>query len=114
VVDRKKDMIISGGLNVYPAEIERVVGEFPGITEVAAVGVGHPRWGETVAVVFRAEEPDLDKLYAHCRENLADYKVPRYFSTCAEPLPRGMSGKVLRRVLREQFDTAAAQRTPAS
>jgi fatty-acyl-CoA synthase len=114
VVDRKKDMIISGGLNVYPAEIERVVAEFPGVTEVAAVGVGHPRWGETVAVVCYGEALDFDKLYAHCRENLADYKMPRYLSAAAGPLPRGMSGKVLRRVLRDQFDPAAAHRTPAS
>jgi fatty-acyl-CoA synthase len=113
VVDRKKDMIISGGLNVYPAEIERVVAEFPGIAEVAAVGTGHERWGETVAVVVTGNDLDLDKLYQHCRENLADYKVPRYLAHRARPLPRSMSGKILRRVVREEFDAAGAHRTAA-
>ena len=115
VVDRKKDMIISGGLNVYPAEIERVVGEFPGIVEVAAVGVEHPRWGETVALVLHAPgQLDLDKLYGYCRERLSDYKVPRYVALAAEPLPRSMSGKILRRVLRAEYDPTTAHRTAAS
>ncbi|MDT7635149.1 MAG: fatty-acyl-CoA synthase [Pseudonocardiales bacterium] len=113
VVDRKKDMIISGGLNVYPAEIERVVAEFPGVAEVAAVGTGHERWGETVAVVVTGDDLDLDTLYQHCRENLADYKVPRYITHRGQPLPRGMSGKILRRVLRDEFDAAGAHRTAA-
>jgi fatty-acyl-CoA synthase len=113
VVDRKKDMIISGGLNVYPAEIERVVAEFPGIAEVAALGTGHERWGETVAVVVTGNDLDLDKLYQHCRENLADYKVPRYITYREQPLPRSMSGKILRRVLRDEFDVAGAYRTAA-
>ncbi|WP_051341916.1 class I adenylate-forming enzyme family protein [Pseudonocardia spinosispora] len=116
VVDRKKDMIISGGLNVYPAEIERVVGEFPGVGEVAAVGTDHERWGETVAVVIGGPgvaDVDLAKLHEHCRTHLADYKLPRYIVRSTEALPRSMSGKVLRRVLRDGLDTSVAHRTPA-
>lgn len=114
VVDRKKDMIISGGLNVYPAEIERVVAEFDGITEVAAIGVPHDRWGETVAVFLAGPSPDLDGLYRHCREHLSDYKIPRYLTVSLDPLPRGATGKILRRELRAEFDPAKAHRTPAS
>jgi fatty-acyl-CoA synthase len=113
VVDRKHDMIISGGLNVYPAEIERVLAEVAGVTELAAVGVAHDRWGETVAVVFDGDA-GLDKIYAFATEHLADYKVPRYLARADAPLPRGMSGKLLRRVIRTEFDPASAHRTPAT
>ncbi len=113
VVDRKKDMIISGGINVYPAEIERAISEFPGVTEVAAMGVKHDRWGETVAVIVRGDV-DVDALYLYCRENLADYKVPRYIERADQPLPRSMSGKILRRVLKDEFAPSAATRTSAT
>ncbi|KAA9162560.1 acyl--CoA ligase [Amycolatopsis acidicola] len=113
IVDRKKDMIISGGINVYPAEIERVVASFPGVEETVAVGVAHERWGETVAVVVGGEV-DLDELYAYAREHLADYKLPRYLHRATEPLPRSMSGKLLRRVVRAGFDVDEAVRTPSA
>jgi fatty-acyl-CoA synthase len=112
VVDRKHDMIISGGLNVYPAEIERVLADAAGVTELAAVGVPHERWGETVAVVFDGEA-DLGELYAFAKQRLADYKLPRYLTRADGPLPRSMSGKLLRRVIRAQFDPATAHRTAA-
>ena len=103
VVDRKKDMVISGGLNVYPAEVELVVTEFPGVFEAAAFGVSNARWGESVALVVRGEGLNADALVDHCRKHLADYKVPRHVQIAEQPLPRSMSGKVLRRELRKAY-----------
>jgi fatty-acyl-CoA synthase len=113
IVDRKNDMIISGGLNVYPAEIENSIAGLSGVVEVGAFGVPHERWGETVAVAV-VGEIDPDALVAHCKENLGDYKVPRFVTITDLPLPRSMSGKILRRELRESFDESAAVRTGAS
>lgn len=102
VVDRVKDMLISGGLNVYPAEIERLLAGIDGLVEVAVVGVPDERWGETPAViVFSAGAPvDASTIVAACRDTLADYKQPRYLVVRDEPMPRGMSGKILKRHLR--------------
>jgi fatty-acyl-CoA synthase len=113
IVDRKKDLIISGGINVYPAEIERVCGEFPGVTECVAFGVPHERWGETVAVMV-AGPVDLAELYAHAKRQLSDYKVPRWFAPAKEPLPRSSFGKLLRRAAAALFDADAAYRTPST
>jgi fatty-acyl-CoA synthase len=98
VVDRKKSMFISGGLNVYPAEIERVVDNLPDVEECCALGIAHERFGEACAVVVRPKNGSVDEeaLIAHCRAHLADYKVPRTVIQTDEPLPRGMSGKILR------------------
>jgi len=104
IVDRKKDMLISGGMNVYPAELERVLTGHSGVGEVAIVGAPHDRWGEVAVAFIAPSRPDLDEeeLRAFCRERLADYKRPeRYVFT--GPLPRNMSGKVLKRELREQL-----------
>ncbi|GAA1028124.1 fatty acid--CoA ligase [Virgisporangium ochraceum] len=103
LVDRAKDMIVSGGENVYPAEVERVLVQHPAVAEVAVVGAPSQRWGESpVAVVV--PEPgstvDGDELVAWCRDRLAHYKCP-VSVTVVEALPRNASGKVLRRVLRE-------------
>jgi fatty-acyl-CoA synthase len=114
VVDRRNDKIISGGLNLYPAEIENVVAGFPGVTEVGAYGVPHPRWGETVAISVGGTGIDIPALVAHCRANLGDYKVPRFVTVATEPLPRSGSGKVLRRELRATFDESTAVPTGAS
>jgi fatty-acyl-CoA synthase len=105
VVDRAKDMLISGGLNVYPAEIERVLAGLPGVVEVAVVGVPHDRWGETPAVVAYTGGAPLDggAVMAACEAVLADYKLPRYLVVRDEPLPRNMSGKVLKRDLRAWY-----------
>jgi fatty-acyl-CoA synthase len=105
VVDRKKDMLISGGLNVYPAELERLIANVPGVVEVAVVGVPDDRWGETPLVIVFAngahvEAADVLKV---CRDNLADFKLPRYFHVSETPLPRNMSGKILKRELKVQF-----------
>jgi len=95
------------------AEIENVVADFPGVTEVGAFGVPHERWGETVVVAVAGVDIDVPELIAHCRHHLGDYKVPRYVWLATEPLPRSGSGKVLRRRLRESFDPNAAIPTGA-
>lgn len=108
LVDRKKDMIISGGENVYSVEVEQVLGAHPDILEAAVIGVPHEFWGETVATVIVAKPGcsiNLKALQAFCREHLAGYKIPRivYFSN---QLPRNASGKILKFELREQYRTA--------
>ncbi|MCG7344162.1 long-chain-fatty-acid--CoA ligase [Sporosarcina sp. ACRSL] len=101
IVDRKKDLIISGGVNIYPKEIEETILRFPGIREVAVVGVPHPEWGETVKAVFAAANPiDSGELKAFLTEHLAKYKVPRLYEQ-VEALPRNASGKILKQPLRE-------------
>jgi acyl-CoA synthetase (AMP-forming)/AMP-acid ligase II len=98
--DRVKDMIITGGENVYSPEVERVVAEFPGVAEVAVIGVPDERWGEQVKAVVAGEGLDADKLMEFCRERLAHYKCPRSVDV-VEALPRNATGKILKRSLRE-------------
>jgi long-chain acyl-CoA synthetase len=104
--DRIKDMIVSGGENVYPIEVERVLAKCPGAADVAVIGVPSKRWGETVvAVVVRRpgnDELDGAQVIAFCRARLAAYKCPTRVEFRTE-LPRNPSGKVLRRVLREPY-----------
>ena len=103
VVDRKKDMVISGGINIYPREIEEVLFAHPDIAEAAVVGVPDEYWGETLKafVVPRPGHalPDTAALDAHCRAALAGFKVPRAF-TPLDALPRNPAGKVLKTALR--------------
>lgn len=107
ITGRKTDMIISGGFNVYPAEIERVIAQNPGVDLVAVVGVPDPEWGETpVAVVIpKPQVTDLGGLTAEltalCRAELAGYKQPRRFEFCDE-FPLGPAGKILKRELVNQ------------
>jgi len=106
---RKTDMIISGGFNVYPAELERVINSHPNVEIVAVVGAEHPEWGETPVAVVVAKgdiEPARleDELKSLCREQLAGYKQPREYEFRAE-LPLGPAGKVLKRELRAQLAT---------
>ncbi len=104
IVDRKNDLIISGGLNVYPAELERVLAELPDVIEAAVIGVPDERWGEVPAAIVRGGASiDSETVTAHCRAQLADYKTPRHVVLVDEPLPRSMSGKVLRRELRDTY-----------
>jgi long-chain acyl-CoA synthetase len=103
VVDRKKDMIIAGGYNVYPREIDEVLYEHPKIKEACAVGLPDPYRGETVKafIVPRAGETLTQKdVIAYCKEKLAAYKVPRQVEF-KEELPKSAIGKVLRRTLKE-------------
>ncbi|MFW2336329.1 class I adenylate-forming enzyme family protein [Ilumatobacter sp.] len=105
ICDRKKDMIISGGMNVYPAEIESALEHHPDIYEAAVFGIPSEEWGEIVhAVVVRRPGSELDEadVTAYAREHLAGYKLPRSFSWMDE-LPKTGSGKILKRELRRPF-----------
>jgi len=104
VVDRTKDMIISGGENIYPAEVERALAEHPGVSDVSVFGVAHPRWVETpvAAVVASAERPTPEELIRFVQERLASYKKPSAV-VFVEELPRNAAGKVLKRSLQESF-----------
>ncbi|SEM99705.1 long-chain-fatty-acid--CoA ligase [Lihuaxuella thermophila] len=109
IVDRKKDVIIAGGFNIYPREVEEVLFEHPAVQEAAVVGVPHPYRGETVKafIVLKKDhqvtEEELDRF---CREKLAAYKVPRLYEFRDE-LPKSSVGKVLRRVLKEEAGKVA-------
>ncbi|MDR7944763.1 AMP-binding protein [Achromobacter aegrifaciens] len=101
LVDRKKDMILVSGFNVYPNEVEDVAALHPGVREVAAVGVPDERSGEAVKLYVIRKDPALDAetLIAHCRKQLTGYKVPRYIEF-RDDLPRTNVGKILRRELK--------------
>ena len=105
--DRKRDMIISGGVNIYPAEIEDVLHRHPAVEDVAVFGVPDDDWGERVhaAVQLRpAEALTADELCAFARQHLADYKVPREVSFPTE-FPRDTAGKLIKRLLRDSYWT---------
>ncbi|MEQ8859812.1 MAG: long-chain fatty acid--CoA ligase [Pseudomonadales bacterium] len=106
LVDRVKDMIISGGENVYSAAVENVIHQFPGVHECAVIGVPSERWGEAVhaIVVPRAGAAiDQEALLAHCRAELAGYECPKSIDVRMQPLPRSGAGKVLKTELRQPF-----------
>jgi len=105
LTDRIKDMIVSGGENVYPVEVEEALAQHPAVAEVAVIGVPHERWGETVKalVVCRdGAQVDAEELVAFARGRLAGYKLPRALAF-VDALPRTPSGKVLKRELRSRF-----------
>lgn len=107
VLDRREDMFVSGGENVYPAEIEAALREHPAVAEVGVVGVPDEKWGRApaAAVVLRqGASVSAEELARFCRERLAGYKVPKRFAFLVE-LPRTASGKLLRRRLKELFRT---------
>ncbi len=107
LVDRSKDMIVSGGENVYSTEVEDVLYRHPAVLEAAAFGVPDDRWGEAVhaVVVPRPEHHDVDPkdIIAFCHQHIAGYKVPKAIDIRAEPLPKSGPGKVLKRELRAPF-----------
>ena len=109
IVDRKKDMILVSGFNVYPNEIEDVIATHPGVLEVAAVGVPDDKSGEAVKVVIVKKDPSLgvEDIKAHCRANLTGYKQPKFVEFRKE-LPKSNVGKILRRELRESATSQAA------
>jgi len=109
IVDRKKDMILVSGFNVYPNEVEAVVAMHPGVLEVAAIGVPDDKSGEAVKVFIVRKDPSLteDAVLAHCRENLTGYKMPRFVEFRQE-LPKTNVGKILRRALRDEPPKKAA------
>ena len=105
ICDRKKDMIISGGVNIYPAEIEAVLYGHHAVLDVAVFGVPDDEWGESVYCIVQAKsdvELDLDDLKTFALDNMAKYKVPRGWETRDE-LPRTDAGKLLKRVLRDEY-----------
>jgi long-chain acyl-CoA synthetase len=103
--DRIKDMVVSGGENIYPAEVENAIMSHPGVADVAVIGVPDEKWGETVkAIVVRAPgtAATAEELIDHCRERVARFKCPTSVDFI-DALPRNPSGKVLKRELREPF-----------
>jgi acyl-CoA synthetase (AMP-forming)/AMP-acid ligase II len=105
IVDRKKDMIVSGGENIYPREIEEVLYHHPKIQDVAVIGIPDPIWGESVkaiVVLKKGEKMKGEEVIEYCKNNLASYKKPRSVGF-VEDLPRNPSGKVLKTVLREKY-----------
>src|SRR5262249_59935084 len=100
LVDRAKDMIVSGGENVYSTEVEDVLYRHEAVLEAAVFGIPDERWGEAVhAVVVPRGDVTPDELVAHCRASIAGYKVPKTIELRAEPLPKSGAGKGLKREL---------------
>jgi long-chain acyl-CoA synthetase len=117
IVDRKKDMILVSGFNVYPNEVEEVIAAVPGVLEVGVVGTPDDRSGERVQayVVGKAPLPTKEQIVAHCRESLAAYKIPQEVIFVDE-LPKSPIGKILRRELRKlgEAKTTGATRKDSS
>lgn len=102
MVDRLKDLIISGGINIAPAEIEGIIAALDEVEEVAVIPVPDEKFGETPAAVVKLRRPlPVERLVAHCNEHLASFKVPRYVVELDTPLPRMASGKIAKRILKE-------------
>jgi len=113
MVDRLKDIIITGGYNVAPGEIEAVISELPQVVEVCVVSAADPKFGEApAAVIYATEAVTAEQVTAHCRERLAGYKVPRHVIVVAEPLERMASGKIARRKIRDAHPELAADAQP--
>jgi long-chain acyl-CoA synthetase len=106
LVDRAKDVIISGGENIYSVEVENVLYTHPAILEAAVIGIPHDTWGEAVhaVVVYKpGMSVSADELIAHARTQIAGYKVPRSVEFTSEALPKSGAGKILKRDLREKY-----------
>ncbi len=111
IVDRSKDMLISGGLNVYPAEIEKALHGIDGLVDLAVIGVKDDRWGEVPMVVFHSERPAAEivaDIAEVAGENLAKFKRPKHAVALGEPLPRTFSGKLAKPSLRQRFPEVPA------
>jgi fatty-acyl-CoA synthase len=105
IVDRWKDLFISGGENVYPAEVENVIYHHPAVAEVAVIGVPHPKWqevGRALVVVKQGHDLTEEEVISFCRDKLARFKIPKSV-VFVGALPRTAAGKVLKRELREEF-----------
>jgi acyl-CoA synthetase (AMP-forming)/AMP-acid ligase II len=108
LVDRKDNMIITGGEHVYPSEVEKVICTHPGVLDVAVVGLPHEKWGEAVTAIVIAKDievpPTEAEIIEYCRGRLAGYKRPKAVRLIpASDMPRTGSGKVLHRALRERY-----------
>jgi len=106
ILDRVKDMIVTGGENVYSGEVEAVIYEHPAVREAAVFGIPDPQWGELVMaciVLKPGKALSADELITHCRRSLANYKIPRRVEFSDIELPKSGSGKILKKILRERF-----------
>ncbi len=110
LVDRKANMIITGGENVYPSEVENIVGSHAAVKDVAVIGVPHEKWGEAVKAVVIPHEGHSpsgtleEEIIQHCRGKIAGYKIPKSVDFIKEEeMPRTGTGKILHRVLRERY-----------
>jgi acyl-CoA synthetase (AMP-forming)/AMP-acid ligase II len=110
IQDRMKDMIISGGENVYPAEVENVLLSHPAIADAAVIGQESAKWGESpLAIIVRKDTALTEaEVLEHCQAKLARFKLPKQ-AVFVDEIPRNPSGKVLKRVLREQYPGPAAE-----
>lgn len=110
LLDRKKDLIISGGENVYSAEVETVLCQHPAVCEAAVIGVPHPQWVESVMAIVRCfpgAQTTADELIAFCRGRIGGYKIPRQIEFTAD-FPRNALGKILKKDLRERYRNGSA------
>ncbi|HET8617128.1 MAG TPA: AMP-binding protein [Actinomycetales bacterium] len=110
LVDRKGDMIITGGYNVYPREVEEVVAEVPGVGEVAVLGVADPDWGQQVVAVYTVRDGrdvSPDAVIEHCRSRMASYKKPKVAHR-VDAFPLNSTGKIAKRVLRDRLEAGLA------
>ena len=105
IVDRTKDMIVSGGFNVYPRQIEDVIGEHPGVAQVAVIGTPHPKWGEQVTALVvprKGESPDPEEIVALVAERKGKYQAPKVIEFI-DQVPLTPVGKVDKKILRARF-----------
>ncbi len=108
IMDRRKDMVISGGINIYPREVEEVLMQHESVAEAAVVGIPDAQWGERLAAVIvprPGRQASPDEIMAHCRDYLGGYKVPREI-TFRDELPRNPAGKVMKRTIRDELSKA--------
>jgi long-chain acyl-CoA synthetase len=113
IVDRAKEMIVSGGENVYTGEVEATIFEIPEVKEAAVFGIPDEKWGELVAAaILLRPGTDLsaEKVQQYCKTRIASYKVPRHIEFMTEELPKSGSGKILKRVLREKYWAGQSRR----
>jgi acyl-CoA synthetase (AMP-forming)/AMP-acid ligase II len=106
IVDRVKDMIITGGENVYSAEVENAIMQYPGLAECAVIGIPDAKWGEAVHAIVvprEGEAPEPDAVIAHCRDLIAHYKCPHTVAIREEPLPKSGAGKIQKFELRKPY-----------
>ena len=117
VLDRVDDMIISGGFNIWPAELETVIADHPAVLEVAVFAIPDDRWGETPMAVCCVEQPDAvsaEEIIELCRERLGSYKKPSRVELTTDPLPKSVVGKLQRKVLREPYWAGRDRRVAGS
>jgi len=105
IVDRKKDMVISGGVNIYPIEIDEVIQKHPRVLEVAVIGVPNEIWGESlkaIVVLKEGQEASEEEILDFCKDKLSKYKIPRTVEFWPS-LPKTPSGKIMKSTIRAQF-----------